>query len=474
MRRARYRAQWVLPVSAPPVRDGALLIDEDGRIAAVGPDAAVPRPEDVDEVDLGSAALLPGFVNVHAHPELAALRNLLEDLPFVQWISTLRRVKLRAPLDEADLYTAALWQLAEAYAAGITTIAATEDSAASFDALLESGGRGVVYREVFGPAPEQCADAMRELSARVESMRVRESDLVRVGISPHAPYTVSDELFGATARYAAAEGLPVAVHIAESQEETDLVERGGGGFAEGLQRRGIATPVRARSPIDLLARTGVLERRPLLIHAVRIDTEDIRAIVDAGASVAHCPTANARLGHGIAPVAHLLAAGATVALGTDSVASNNRLDLLEEARTAQLMQRAAGHSHDALDPATLLRMATLDGARALGIEAECGSLERGKSADFAAVSLAGVHTRPVHDIQAALVLAARSSDVVLTVVRGRVLYHSCPAGLSQPGANNGTTGVLGNRAAHTTIDVPALRSRMDAIAERVAAARAAS
>ena len=458
MRRTRYQAQWILPIVAPPVRDGALLVEEDGRIAAVGPSDTVPRPDDAENIDLGNAAVLPGLVNVHAHPELSALRNLLEDLPFVDWINTLRRVKARAPLDEADLHASALWQLAEAYAAGITTIAATEDSSASLDALLESGGRGVVYREVFGPAPDQCDAAMRDLRTRVETMRGRETDLVRVGISPHAPYTVSDELFLAAASYAEGESLPIAVHIAESRDETDLVVHGSGTFAEGLRRRGIAVSPRARSPVDLLARTGVLERQPLLIHAVRIDDADIEMIANAGASIAHCPIANARLGHGVAPVARLIAGGVNVALGTDSVASNNRVDLLEEARVAQLMQRATSQSYLVLEPASLLRMATLAGARALGMEDVTGSLETGKSADLAVVSLDRVHGRPVHDIEAAVVLALRGNDVVLTVLQGRVLYRNNPDDRSQY---------------FPTIDVQSVRTRMEAVAMRVAAAREA-
>lgn len=452
MRRTRYRARWLLPIAAPPIRDGALLTDEEGRIAEVGPDAAVAQPEDAERVDLGDAALLPGLVNAHAHPELAGLRGVLEDLPFLDWITNLRRIKLHAPLDADALHASALWQLAEAYAAGITTIGATEDSNASLDALTESGGRGVVYREVFGPAPVQCAHAMDELRERVDAMRARAGAHVRVGISPHAPYTVSDELFRAAAAYAGTEALPVAVHIAESAAESDLVAHGAGAFAAGLQRRGIATPARARSPIELLARTGVLALRPLLIHAVRVDADDIARIAAAGAAIAHCPVANARLGHGIAPVTAMLAAGVTVALGSDSVASNNRMDLLEEARIAQLMQRAQRHAWNTLDAAALLRMATLDGARALGLDDVTGSLERGKSADLTAVSLATLHGQPVHDVTATLVHAARGTDVLLTVVQGRVLYR------------HGT---------HPTIDVARVRERLHEIAARVAAARAA-
>src|SRR5690606_9857204 len=138
----------------------------------------------------------------------------------------------------------------------------------------------------------------------------------------------------------------------------------------------------------------------------------------------HCPIANARLGHGIAPVTEMLDAGITVAIGTDSVASNNRIDLLEEARAAQLMQRARHGSPSALPGDVLLRMATLDGARALGMEERIGSIEPGKDADLMAVSLEALHVRPVHDPVAALFYAARATNVTLAMVRGRVLYRA--------------------------------------------------
>ncbi len=452
MRPARYRARWLLPISREPIADGAVLVDTDGRIAAVGTDSEVARPSDAEPIDLGDAALLPGLVNVHAHPELSALRGALEDLPFETWIRTLRRVKQQAAMSDDDLRTSALWQLAEAYAAGITTIGATEDSSASLEALRESGGRGVVFREVFGPAPEQSGRAIEQLREQVAAMRTAAGALVRVGISPHAPYTVSDALFGATAELAASEGLPVAVHIAESASEGRLVASGAGPFADALTRRGIATPPRARSPIALLERTGILALRPLLIHCVGIDAHDIASIAAAGASVAHCPVANARLGHGVAPITALQGAGVNVALGSDSVASNNRMDLLEEARTAQLLQRARQQCHDALPASVLLRMATLDGARALGLEQQIGTLEPGKSADLCAVSLAAVHARPVHDVESALVHAARGTDVMLTIVQGRVLYRA---------------------GAHSTIDLASVAARMDELSVRVGVARAA-
>lgn len=423
MRPTLYAAEWLLPVSSAPVRHGAVLVDEHGVIRALGERSTITVSPDAAVVDLGSAILLPGLINVHSHPELAGMRGLLEDLPFHLWIPLLRRAKDGARVEEGDLSAAARWTCLEAIAAGVTTLAATEDSGASLDAMREAGLRGIVYREVFGPAPAQAQKALQDLMQKVDAMRAIATDLVRVGVSPHAPYTVSDDLFRLVAAYAAAEGLPVAVHAAESEVESQLVIDGDGPFAAGLRTRGIATLPRAASPIALLEQTGILATRPLLIHCVRVDQDDMRRIADAGAAVAHCPVANARLGHGTAPIVELAAAGVTIGIGSDSVASNNRIDLLEEARIAQLMQRARLRSAGAMDGATLLRMLTLDGARAIGLESRIGSLEVGKDADLCAVHIQAPHTEPVHDPIAALLFSTRGSDVSLTVVRGEVLYR---------------------------------------------------
>jgi len=420
---ALYRAAWVAPVSAPPFADGAVLVDGEGRIAAVGPRAAVQPPPGVQAEELGEAILLPGLVNVHAHPELAFFRGLLEDLPFREWIVRLAGAKRQA-LSADELLLAARWTAEEAVRAGMTTVAATESSGAAVRALSERGLRGIVFQEVFGPDPRQSREALRGLAADVERLRAEAGELVRVGVSPHAPYTVSDELYRTTAEWAASEGLPLAAHAAESRLERELVTRGEGEFAPGLRARDIAVAPRGESTIELLDRLGVLRPGTLLIHCVDLSGDDVRRIASSGARVAHCPVANARLGHGIAPLGELTAAGVVVGLGTDSVASNNRLDLLEEARIASLLHRARAGSHDLLGAAELLRLCTLEGARALGLEGRVGTLEPGKDADLCAVSLAGVHVRPVHDPLAALFHAARASDVTLTVVRGRVLHRA--------------------------------------------------
>ncbi|HEX6924866.1 MAG TPA: amidohydrolase family protein [Longimicrobiaceae bacterium] len=445
--RALYRADWVLPVTAPPIRNGAVLVDDAGCIAAVGPQAAIEPPQGIEIIELGEAILLPGLINAHAHAELAMFRGALEDLPFCDWIVRLVGAK-RGTLQDEDYRWAARWTMVEALRVGITTIACTESSTAAVAALREAGMRGIVYQEVFGPDPADAESAIRGLRERVEALRRDESadDLVRVGISPHAPYTVSDRLYRLGAELAIGEGFPMALHIAESAAERALVANGGGDFQPGLNARGIATPVRAGSPIELLDRLGVLRARPLLIHVVDVDDEDVRRIGASGSSVAHCPIANARLGHGIAPVTEMRAAGVPVALGTDSVGSNNRLDLLEEARVASILQRARLRTPAALGGEELLRMCTLEGARALGIEHRVGALQPGLEADLCAVSLRGVHARPVHDPLAALFHSTRGCDVILTVVRGRVLYN-------------------GERV--LTVDEEATRSALDGIARRM-------
>jgi cytosine/adenosine deaminase-related metal-dependent hydrolase len=412
----------VLPVAGPPIADGAVLVDARGSIAAVGPREAIDAPPGVEMVELPGAALLPGLVNTHAHPELAMFRGALEDLRFRDWILRLVGAK-RAVLGDADFEAAALWTSVEAIRAGITTIGATEASGASAHAFARAGLRGIVYQEVFGPDPRQADPSMAGLMRSLDALRSAAGDRVLVGISPHAPYTVSDDLYRAAAELALSESLPIAVHVSESAAERALVTEGAGDFAPGLQTRGIATPIRGTSPIELLDRLGVLAARPLLIHCADVDDADIARIAAAGATVAHCPVANARLGHGLAPVPALRAAGVTVALGTDSVGSNNRMDMLEEARFASLMQRAVHRSHDLLSSAELLRMVTIEGATALGLQDRIGTLEPGKAADLCAISLAGAHVRPVHDPVAAIFHAARGSDVVLTVVEGAVLYR---------------------------------------------------
>lgn len=407
----------MLPIAAPPIDDGTVVVEDD-RIAWVGPRAQAPAGGTDD--DLGHAVLMPGLVNAHTHLELTVMRGFLEDLAFFDWVRTLARARRHA-LDAAALLDSARLGVAEGLRAGVTTYADTGDSAAAFDALRELGARGIAYREVFGPDLAQVDAAMAGLRASVLAMRTHETPLVHVGVSPHAPYSVSDALFEAVAAFAVAERLPMAVHIAEGEDESALVERAQGPFADFLRSRGIDVEPRARSPITLLERCGVLAARPLLIHAVRADAPDIAAMARHRCSVAHCPASNAKLAHGIAPLLELLDAGLDVGLGSDSMASNNRMDIVGEGRLASLQQRLRTRRVDALSSARVLELATQGGARALGLGDIVGVLAEGFQADLVAFELQG-RAGPVHDVAAALVHAG-GSPACRTVVAGRVLVR---------------------------------------------------
>jgi 5-methylthioadenosine/S-adenosylhomocysteine deaminase len=300
--------------------------------------------------------------------------------------------------------------------------------------MREAGVRGVMYQEVFGPDPAQCAEAIADLREKIGGLRYLETPLVRVGISPHAPYTVSDDLFRAATQLARELALPMAVHIAESELEQRLVVDASGSFADGLRRRNIDVSSRAVTPVQLLAELGVLDVAPLLIHCVRVDARDVQTMAAARSSVAHCPASNAKLGHGIAPLVEMLDAGIVVGLGTDSMASNNRMDILEEARLALLYQRARVGSHETPGAVELLELATIGGARAIGVDALVGTLEPGKQADLAAFSLDGLG--PIQDPITAAIFSVTGARARFVAVAGKVLLRDAvlvapQAGLQQ-------------------------------------------
>jgi cytosine/adenosine deaminase-related metal-dependent hydrolase len=408
----RLSARWVVAADGPAVEHGAMLIGPDGRIAAVGPEADVPRPAGVAVEHFGDAVLLPGLINTHTHLELTGLEGQPPGSDFAAWIRRLREVKA-ARLPEAYL-EAARRGLADCLAAGVTTVADTGDSGAVIQALAETGGSGIAYQEVFGPHPDQRDASLAGLQRRVEHLSRFVAERVRIGVSPHAPYTVSGPLYAATAEWARREGLPVAVHLAESPAESALLERGSGAFAEAWRGRGIPLPLPpGRTPVAWLEEHGVLSDRTLCIHVVQANARDVGRLARTGASVAHCPLSNRAHGHGAAPLGAFLAAGIPVGLGTDSTVSVGRLDLLAEARAA----RALG----SLDAARALALCTLEGARALGMDAEIGSLAPGKWGDCAVI-------RPPRGTADAApeeqVLASGPRDVLATFVGGRDVHRT--------------------------------------------------
>ena len=412
----RYHARWVLPITQPPIENGT-LVETDGTITYIGSRAGAPAGKDYD---LGEAILLPGLINTHTHLELTAMRGFLENCQFAAWIDKLRQSRNEV-LDDAMLPDSARFGITEGIEAGITTYADTCSSGVVMQAMRELGVRGIMHQEVFGPDPSQSSGAMRELEERIEKLRGAQTELVSLGVSPHAPYTVSDALYDAAAKFANDRALPLAMHIAEGEAENDLVVNGSGELADRWRRRGIPVERRARSPIALLEKHGALERGPLLIHCVRVDDADIAIMARHRCAVAHCPASNAKFGHGIAPLLPIMAAGIRVGMGSDSVASNNRMDILDEARLAVLIHRAATRKHDAFGAHQALELATMGGARALGLESRVGSLEVGKDADLAAFRIDIPRTTPIGDPYSAAIFALPGRSAELVTVRGRIL-----------------------------------------------------
>ena len=382
-----------------------MLVDEAGRIAAVGPDAAVPTPPGVPMERFEDAVLMPGLVNAHTHLELTGLGGAVREASFPDWIRKLRQVK--SERSYADFLAAAKQGIRDCWAAGVTTVADTGDSGAVIEALAELDGRGVCYHEVFGPHPGQVEESMAGLRCRVEELRRFTSERVRLGVSPHAPYTVSRELYRSVATWARQEGLPLAIHLAESPEESALVGEGAGPFAEMWRRRGI--PVDAgegKTPVAWVDELGVLGWDTLCIHMVQASEEDLRMLAQRGSAIAHCPLSNRAHSHGTAPLKAIRRHGISVGLGTDSVVSVGTLDLMAEAQVAR--------SVAALDASESLELATISAARAIGWGSQIGALEPGRRGDIACFDVAAAD--PVESV-----LAATGSR--LTIVEGRAVHR---------------------------------------------------
>lgn len=437
---AIYSARWVLPIASPAIENGAVVVDGT-LIVGVGPASEIiSRFPDANVSDFGMSAILPGLVNAHSHLELTVMRGFLEkeEHDFFAW---LRKLTLaRMAMTAGDLFVSAACGAIEAARAGITCTGDSSSAAAqSMNALREIGLRGIVYQESFGPDPKLAEENVAKLRDQLAKMRACESELVHAGVSPHAPYTVSGPQLELISRLAIAERLPVMMHAAESKAEESFMHTGTGAFAEGLRSRAIDWTAPGMSTVQYLQRHGILETKPLLAHCITIDDKDIKIIHRAGAGVAHCPKSNAKLRHGRAPFVKFLNAGLKVGLGSDSVASNNTCDILEEARFATLLARVSDDpgspvvgegfvNHGEVDDAGIsetigaeqaLFAATLGGARALGLDHQIGMLAEGMQADLIVVGLDGAHQQPITDAAQALIFSSSGRDVRLTVVAGK-------------------------------------------------------
>ena len=406
------QADWICPVSSPPLRNGTVLVEK-GRIVEVGRKLSVDLPRE----SFPGCAILPGLVNTHIHLELTLLRGFLKNLRFPEWIRRLTRTKYEF-MSREDLLVSARLGALESLQAGVTTLGEVMDIGTGWEAMKEFGLRGVAYQEVFGPSEDTAPEALQGLQEKIEGFRSEETTTRRLGVSPHAAYTVSAALYTRVRDFAESGNLPIAVHVAESDEEGRFVRNGEGPFADYWNSRDIPVVPRRTGPIGYLDSLGVFGPETLAIHVIEASPEDIMCLKDRRVRIAHCPKSNLKLGHRIAPVSEFLAADITVGLGTDSVASNNVIDMFEEMRTTTFLQRTRSQDSTAISAERALQMATLDGARCLGLEDQVGSIESGKLADFAVVDLSEPALQPVYDPVEAIVYSANRKNVVATYLEG--------------------------------------------------------
>ncbi len=412
-----------MPISSAPIEKGAVAFSET-QIIAVGHGREIAqRFPDASIKDFGEAAILPGFVNAHAHLEITALRGYLDSVEndFSTWLLKLATARDRVMTAE-DIENSALCGALEAVRAGVTAIGDIgKHGFAGAKALSQTGLRGISYQEnSFALDADLAAERFNELREKVSENRQFESNLVKIGITPHAPYTVSRKLFEMMTDFSLSANLPVTIHAAESKAEEDLMRSGTGNIAALLKNLGVSWDAPGCSTIQYLEKVGVLTTKPLLAHCINVDETDLEIIRATETKIAHCPKSNAKFAHGIAPFARMLANN-VVGLGSDSVASNNVCDILEEARLAAFLQRNNGYF---ISAEQVLFAATLGGARALGLENKTGSLEAGKQADLCVISLASLPQQPVYDVNAALVFASSARDLVQTVVAGNAIYEN--------------------------------------------------
>jgi cytosine/adenosine deaminase-related metal-dependent hydrolase len=401
-----YEADWVVPVEGAPVRSGGVAV-EDGRIAAVGPAEEL----DGERRAFEDAVIVPAFVNAHSHLEYAVYAGFGDGFAFPPWIDL--HVTRKRRLLEGDAVAIARLGAAECLRSGIGTIGDASFTGAAAAACAGLGLAGIVYLEVFGDDPGAARDRYEELAAEVAGFL---SERLRLGVSPHAPYTTSADVYAACAGL----GVPLATHLAESEAEQEWLLHGTGAMTAAAEL--LVAPA-GRTGVRMLAENGVLAGNVLAAHCVHVDAAEIRLLAEHGIGVAHCPRSNAILGCGTAPLADLLDAGVPVGLGTDSPASTPSFDMFDEMRTAIYMARARERRPDALSANSALELATLGAARALGLDDETGSLAAGKRADLAVVSLAGSPFLPWEEPTTAVVFGGSPDRVLLTLVAGEVRYE---------------------------------------------------
>lgn len=396
--------------AAGRVLDGDVLV-RGARIEAVGGSLSVEA--DVT-IDARGCAVLPGFVQTHVHLCQTLFRGAADDLALLDWLK--RRVwPLEAAHDAASLRVSARLGVAELIRGGTTcalTMETVNHTEEVFRVVEESGFRATIGKcmmdkgeEVPAGLREERGDSIRESLALLEKWHGRADGRLRYCFAPRFAVSCTKELLERVASLARERGVLIHTHASENVSECELVES--------------ETGMRNVLYLDSL---GISGAHVLLAHCVHLDDEEIGLLASKGTHVAHCPSSNMKLGSGVAPVSELLGRGVSVSLGADGAPCNNRLDMFTEMRSAALLQKVS-RGADALPASRVLRMATLDGARALGLEGEVGSLEVGKRADITVLELGRLHTTPRPEVVSTIVYAAEARDVRDVLIDGRIVLR---------------------------------------------------
>ncbi len=410
-------ARWIVPVEpADTTLEGHALAVDRGRIVALLPVAeAIARYAPREHLQLTEHVLLPGLVNLHTHAAMTLLRGLADDLPLMRWLNERiwpAEARHMSPGFVHDGTLLACWEMLRG---GITCFNDMyffpEAAAAAAKAAGIRAALGITVIEFPTAYASDAADYLSKGLATRDALR--DEPLLSFCIAPHAPYTVSNRTFERIATLSDQLDLPVHIHLHETREE----------IAESIRQHGMR-------PLARLQRAGLVGPGLIGVHAVHLEPDELSLLAEHGCRIAHCPTSNMKLASGIAPVAQLAAHGVGIGLGTDGAASNNRLDLFREMRHAALLAKAATEDATVLPAAAVLRMATLEGATALGLQHEIGSLEAGKAADLCAVRLDDWTIQPCVDPVSHLVYAAGREHVSHTWVAGRLrIRDGLPEGL---------------------------------------------
>lgn len=396
----------ILPMTGGPVIEDGEIAIEGSRIIGVGAAGSAPegfRPETV--IDGRGCVATPGLINCHTHAAMCLFRGYADDLPLMEWLNN-KIWPIEDKLTDEDVYWGTLLACLEMIRSGTTTFA---DQYFYMDqvarAVTECGMRACLSRGLIGTAPNG-EEALEWSEGFVRDYHRTADGRITVMLGPHAPYTCPPEYLRRVAETARRLGVGVHIHLAETRAEIEQIR----------ERYGC-------TPLEMVEQNGLFEVPVLAAHCVHLSENDVSILARYGVGVAHNPQSNMKLGSGIAPVTALLAAGVKVALGTDGASSNNDLDMVEEMRSAALLQKVVREDPTVLPAEKALLMATADGAAALGLQDEVGTLETGKKADIVLWDLLKPHLYPRHNLAAHLVYSARGSDARTVIVDGKVLMR---------------------------------------------------